>query len=87
MDSTTVDFYARIITSEQEKFSRDADYAAELMAVIAKNPDAASTVGDLTRLQQRVTELLRRAAKIEASREAEKIMRSETAATPRTIEK
>ncbi|MFF7795526.1 hypothetical protein [Streptomyces sp. NPDC007991] len=76
---------ARILAStvarDQEVFARDAGYAAELLKLIADTPDAAHVVGDLTRLSQQVSELIRRAATIKASSEALGMMETVTSVT------
>ncbi|MCX5000967.1 hypothetical protein [Streptomyces longwoodensis] len=61
---------------ELEAFVKDAEKAARDAAHIAANPPTMGRTvsGDLTRLSQYVADLLRRAAKIEASFEALSLM-------------
>ena len=63
---------SRVTEWEQEAFARDAERAAHAAAHIAANPPTMGRTvsGDLARLSQAVADLLRRAAKIEASLEA-----------------
>lgn len=75
---TPASMLASSVAREQEMFTRDASYAAELLTRIAETPDAAHVVGDLTRLSQQVAELVRRAATIKASAEALDLMNSTT---------
>ncbi|MFD5221379.1 hypothetical protein ACFWMH_27440 [Streptomyces tendae] len=74
MTLTPAALLARNVAAEREIFAREAQYAAELMKQIADNPESAVVGGDLTRLSQRVTELVRRAAAIKASAEAVELM-------------
>lgn len=75
MPITPASMLASSVAREQEMFTRDASYAAELMQRIADTPDAAHSVGDLSRLSQQITELIRRAATIKASTEALGLMK------------
>ncbi|SFY52058.1 hypothetical protein [Streptomyces sp. F-1] len=72
---------ARSITGEQQMFTEDAQRIAEQAAYIAANPpvEGRTVSGDLTRLSQYVADLLRRAAKIEASVQALALMKAEAA--------
>ncbi|THA79763.1 hypothetical protein [Streptomyces sp. A0592] len=72
----------RLITHEQDALAIDARRVAELAARIADNPPSAtrSTSGDVTRLSQYVTELLRRTAKLEATIEAAQLMKNQNTA-------
>ncbi|MFI8932543.1 hypothetical protein ACIG3E_33385 [Streptomyces sp. NPDC053474] len=85
MSDVTVSFFARTIADDEAIFTRDVRSAAELMESIARNPDAGRADGELARLSQRVTDLVRLAAKIKASREAIELMgaqRDEAARLP-----
>ncbi|MYX26082.1 hypothetical protein GTY75_05260 [Streptomyces sp. SID8381] len=68
------------ITWELESFTREAEMIAEKAAHIAANPPSAERTvsGDVTRLAQYVTDLLRRAATIEASQKAISLMEAES---------
>ncbi len=63
------DFLARQLDGEEAEFAVDARAVADLAAEIASGPTRTTTAGDLTRLSQRVAELVRRAAKIQGARE------------------
>lgn len=81
---TAASFLARSIESDQQRFIQEAERLAEQAARIAKNPpaDGRNTAsGDLTRLIQEATFLLKRAVALEAGLEAVALMNSETAAT------
>ncbi|MFD9575357.1 hypothetical protein ACFWBI_36760 [Streptomyces sp. NPDC059982] len=68
-DMTAVGLLARQLDGEEAEFAADARAAADLATDIASGPARATTAGDLTRLSQRVAELVRRAAKIQGARE------------------
>lgn len=80
---TAASFLSRSIEDEQRRFTQEAEHLAEQATRIAANPPAAgrNTVsGDLTRLIQEATFLLKRAVTIEATLEAVGLMGAETAA-------
>ncbi len=79
---------SRGVAREQEDFIRDARRVAELAAHIPENPPTAQRAvsGDLTRLSQYVADLLRRAAKIEATIEAVGLMETDTAVGTAALE-
>lgn len=81
---TAASFLSRSIQDEQRRFVQEAELLAEHAARIAANPPAAgrNTVsGDLTRLIQEATFLLKRAVTIETGLEAVGLMGAETATT------
>lgn len=73
---TPASMLASSVARDQMTFTRDASYAADLLKRIADTPNAAHVVGDLTRLSQQVSELIRRAATIKASAEALDLMKT-----------
>lgn len=75
---TSAAFLARQINQEREQFAVDAQRASELMAGIAANPTSKLVGGDLSRLSQQVAELVRRASRIDAWREAHALLESES---------
>ncbi|GGZ83598.1 hypothetical protein [Streptomyces rubiginosohelvolus] len=81
---TAASFMSRSIEDEQRRFAQEAERLAEQAARIAANPPGVgrSTVsGDLTRLIQEATFLLKRSVTIEAGLEAVGLMNAETATT------
>jgi len=78
---TAASFLARSIESDQQRFAQEAERLAEQAAHIAANLPAAgrSTVsGDISRLIQEATFLLKRAVALEVGLEAVALMNSET---------
>ncbi|MFE3577819.1 hypothetical protein [Streptomyces vinaceus] len=80
---TVGSFIERMITQEQETYLADAQRVAELAAHIANTPPSATRAvsGDLTRLSQHVADLLRRAAKLEATIEMAALLEDQGAAS------
>lgn len=72
--TTAASALASVIAAEQKQFAREANDAAELMEQIAKDPTSSRISSDLSRLSQQVAQLIRRAAKIDASQEAAQLM-------------
>ncbi|MET7584671.1 hypothetical protein [Streptomyces microflavus] len=79
---TTASFLSRSIEDEQRRFAQEAERLAEQDACIAANPPGAERgthSGDITRLIQEATFLLKRAVTIEAGLEAVGLMGAEAA--------
>lgn len=74
--TTQADALRRTAAQDQEAFSRDARDVADLAEHIAASPAAQNLSGDLSRLSQQVTELVRRAARIKATVEALEMMQA-----------
>ncbi|MFI6210283.1 hypothetical protein ACIBAI_28610 [Streptomyces sp. NPDC051041] len=74
---TAASVLARQVADDQDEFARDAREAADLLGWIAEHPEESRVLGDLSRLSQQVTELVRRAARIKASTEALRLMEAE----------
>ncbi|MEV5283389.1 hypothetical protein ACFYMW_35680 [Streptomyces sp. NPDC006692] len=77
---TAASFLSRSIEDEQRRFAQEAQRLAEQAARIAANPPTSgrgTVSGDLTRLIQEATFLLKRAVTIEASLEAVGLMGAE----------
>ncbi|WP_328903331.1 hypothetical protein OHR86_28420 [Streptomyces sp. NBC_00441] len=78
---TAASFLARSIESDQQRFAQEAERLAEQAARIAKNPPAAGRTtasGEIARLIQEATSLLKRAVALETGLEAVALMNSET---------
>jgi hypothetical protein len=80
---TAANFLARSIEQEQERFTQEANRLVEQAAHIAATPPSSQrkVSGDITRLIQEASFLLKRAATIEAGAEALGLMGVEDTTT------
>ncbi|MFD5695944.1 hypothetical protein [Streptomyces rubiginosohelvolus] len=80
---TARDALSYSLKRDQAQFAEEAERLAKQAAYIAVNPpaDGRSVSGDITRLMQEATFLLKRAVTIEAGLEAVGLMGAETATT------
>ncbi|MFJ3084387.1 hypothetical protein ACIPJG_32170 [Streptomyces halstedii] len=73
--ATPMGFLVRSTKKDQQRYAEEAQRLAELAAYIAANlPDKGRVSGDIERLIEGATTLLRRAAAIETNLEAIKLM-------------
>ncbi|MFF8618287.1 hypothetical protein [Streptomyces sp. NPDC015350] len=80
---TAASFMTRSLKDEEHRFVQEAELMAEHAASIAANPPNGQRTasGDLIRLIQEATFLLKRAVTIEAGHETIGLMNAETATT------